>query len=74
MLSLRQYKPGSKYAVKACLDYKLRLVNGLWTSELFPDHTAPVFAENPMSEADVLVRMMPIHEEPLELGFDDLLV
>ncbi len=36
-LSLRQYKPGSRYAVQACLEYQLRLVNGQWMSQRFPD-------------------------------------
>ncbi len=72
-LSLRQYKPGSKYAVQACLEYKLRVVNGQWMSERFPDLTSPPFAGNPMTEADVLARVVaPAPVEPLELGFDDL--
>jgi len=73
-LSLRQYKPGSKYAVTACLEYKLRLVNGQWMSERFPDLTSPPFAIDPLTEADVLSRVAaPAPVEPLELGFDDLI-
>ena len=73
-LSLRQYRPGSKYAVQACIEYQLRMVNGVWVSDRFPDIAAPVFATNPLTQAEVLARMQPaVHEQPLELGFDDLI-
>ncbi len=72
-LSLKQYKPGSRYAVQACLEYRLRVVNGQWVSYRFPDLKSPTFADNPMTEADVLARVVaPAPVEPLELGFDDL--
>ena len=37
-LSLRQYRPGSKYAVQACIEYQLRMLNGVWVSDRIPRH------------------------------------